>query len=516
MNGAESLLRTAAGAGYDICFANPGTTEMPLVAALDGVPEIRPVLGLFEGVCTGAADGYARISGKPALVLLHLAPGLANGLANLHNARRAGTPMVVLIGEHTTWHGPHDPPLAGDIEGLARAISPTAWVGTAKSAASVGADFVAADRAAREQPGRLAFLAVPADSQWESPGQARPPESSPAAGVATESAVSSAAQLLRSAGARGALWLGGTTLRERGIRLAGRIVGATGCRVMTGSFPATTTRGGGLPSVERLPYFPEPAMSSVKDLELSVMVEATPPVSFFGYPELPSEILPETCAREFLASPSEDGVAALEALAEALGTPESAPSPSATTRTSPRGPLDPVTFSQAVASVQPEDAIVVDEALTSSTGYWEAAGLAPRYDHLCITGGAIGMGIPAALGAALAAPDRPVLSLQADGSALYTLQGLWSQAREGLNVTTLLCSNRRYRILEIERDRSKMSAGASSRAFTELDRPAISWCDLAKGFGVDGERVTDAEALCNAIRRSVATPGPYLIEAEIV
>ncbi len=515
MNGAESLVQTAVRAGYDICFANPGTTEMPLVAAIDSVPGLRPVLGLFEGACTGAADGYARIAGRPALVLLHLAPGLANGLANLHNARRARTSMVVVIGEHASWHLPHDPPLAGDIEGLARAISPTAWVTTCSDAKTVARDFAAADRAAREQPGRLCFLIVPADAQWDAADAAAEPLESTAPSTVSDAVRDRAARTLRDGGASAALWLGGATLGERGVLAAGRIAAATGCRLLTGSFPACSARGGALPTVERLPYFPEPAASCVESLERVVLVEAEEPVTFFGYPKVPSQVLGEGCAREALAGLDEDGVGALEALADALDAPPAAPAGTARPE-SPSGRLDPVTFSRAVASVQPEGAIVVDEALTSSTGYWEAAAAAPRYDHLCITGGAIGMGIPAALGAALAAPERPVLSLQADGSGLYTLQGLWSQAREGLNVTTVVCSNRSYRILEVELSRSGESVGESARAFTELRRPPIDWCALARGFGVPSERVDRAEALCESIRRAVAEEGPHLIEAEIV
>jgi acetolactate synthase-1/2/3 large subunit len=515
MNGAESLVRTAVRAGYDICFANPGTTEMPLVAALDTAPEIRPVLGLFEGACTGAADGYARVSGRPALVLLHLAPGLANGLANLHNARRAGTSMVVVVGEHTTWHRPHDPPLAGDIEALARAISPTAWVKTASDAKTVARDFASADRAAREQPGRLSFLIVPADAQWDPADEAAAPFDATAATLVSEVVTARVARALREAGEAGALWLAGNALGERGVVAAGRVSAATGCRLITGSFPAFSARGGGLPSVERLPYFPEPATRCVEALERVVLVEAEEPVTFFGYPKVPSQVLVDATQREVLAGIDENGPDALEALAQALDAPLSAPVSSRPVD-APEGPLDPATFSKTIALVQPENAVVIDEALTSSTGYWEAAAGAPRYDHICLTGGAIGMGIPAALGAALAAPERPVLSLQADGSGLYTLQGLWSQSRENLNVTTVVCSNRSYRILEVELARAEQSAGASARAFTELQRPSIDWLALAQGFGVPGEKVDHALALRDAIERALAETGPHLIEAEIV
>jgi len=512
MNGAQSLARAAAEAGFELCLANPGTTEMHLVEALDATPQLRPVLGLFEGVCTGAADGYARIARKPAMVLLHLAPGLANGLANLHNARRAHTPMVIVVGEHATWHRPFDPPLAGDIEGLARAIDPNAWVRTTSSAKTLAQDFLEA--AAAAAPGRLAFLVVPAEAQWDQAGGEAEVVAAPRRESTDAARIESCARALRDGAA--ALFLGGDALYGEGLAAAGRIAAATSCRLVTDSFPALTERGTGLPTVERLPYFPEPARQSWADIHRVVLIGNAEPVTFFGYPEIESRIIPDACERLVLVEPGHDGAGALTALADALGAP-APPSPRATTQRPawPEGPLDPVTFGRTIAAVQPEGAVVIDEALTSATGYWENAATAPRYEHLCLTGGAIGMGLPAAVGAALADPARPVLCLQADGSAMYTLQALWTCAREALDVTVVLCSNRSYRILEIERDRARMAAGPASRAFTELDAPALDWCGLAQAQGVPALRVDRAETLANAVERSLSEAGPHLIEVSI-
>ena len=511
MNGAESLMRAAAQAGFELCLANPGTTEMHLVEALDATPQIRPVLGLFEGVCTGAADGYARIARKPAMVLLHLAPGLANGLANLHNARRAGTPMVIAIGEHASWHRPFDPPLAGDIEGLARAIDRDAWIRTSASAKAVATDF--AEAAAAAALGRLAFLILPAETQWDrAEGDAKAREAAPAEAV-DPAQIEACARSLREGAA--ALYLGGDALFGAGLAAAGRIAAATSCRLIASSFPALAERGAALPAVERLPYFPEAARKSLAGIHRVVLAGDTEPVTFFGYPETASRVLPDPCERLELVAHRGPCTDALIALAEALGAPREAGAVGGPRPARPDGPLDPVTFGRTIAAVQPEGAVVVDEALTSATGYWEAAARAPHYEHMCLTGGAIGMGLPAATGAALAAPERPVLALQADGSAMYTLQALWTCAREELDVTVVLCSNRSYRILEIERERSRMAAGPASRTFTELDHPPLDWCGLARAQGVPAVRVDRAETLADAVQHALRESGPHLIEATI-
>jgi acetolactate synthase-1/2/3 large subunit len=511
MNGAESLLRTLAAAGVEVCFANPGTTEMPLVAALDAVERIRPVLGLFEGVCTGAADGYGRMAGRPAATLLHLGPGFANGIANLHNAHRAGTPVLNLIGDQATWHLPFDAPLASDIRSLATPVS--SWVHTVRSAKELPEDGARALGACLSPPGHVATLIVPADCQWEpSVGPAAPPRPPRAAPADAETVRAVAAMLDRSR--RSALFLGGRALSERGLRAAARVAARTHCRLVCETFPARLERGAGLPDVERLPYFPEQARESLASLADLVLVAAREPVAFFGYPGLPSRPAPESVARHVLARPEQDAEATLDALAEAVGGPARASAPRPPPTPAAAGPLSPRSLGAVLARLQPEGAVVVDEGIASSLPHFLAAAAAPPYTHLCLTGGAIGMGLPCATGAALACPDRRVIALQADGSGMYTPQALWTQAREGLDVTTVLLANRSYRILQIELARAGVSEpGRCARSLTELGGPILDWLALARGLGVPGSRATTTEELAHALERAFAEPGPHLIEA---
>jgi acetolactate synthase-1/2/3 large subunit len=510
MNGAEALVRTAVAAGVDVCFANPGTTEMPLVAALDTVGGVRAVLGLFEGVCTGAADGYARMAGRPALTLLHLGPGFANGIANLHNARRARVPLVNLVGDHATWHRPYDAPLTSDIESLARPVS--GWVRTSRSAREVAGDFATALATASALPGRVATLVVPSDCQWgEAPGPARPPGAATGPGF-DPARCEAAARRLRAA-RRPGLLLGGLGLREGALRDAARIAGATGARVLCETFPARLERGRGRPRLERLPYFPEQAAASLAELDLLLLAGAAAPVAFFGYPGSQSRLAPEEACLE-LASPDEDVAAALAALAEALRAAEAAsedrPAPVA-----PRaGALDPQSLGAAIAAHQPDGAIVVDEGATSGLPHFLAAEAAPPHSYLALTGGAIGQGLPCAVGAALACPERRVVALQADGSGLYTVQALWTMAREALDVTVIVCANRRYRILQIEMARAGIAEpGPRARALTELAPPTIDWVGLSRSLGVPAARAESSEALGAELGRALAEPGPRLVEA---
>jgi acetolactate synthase-1/2/3 large subunit len=512
MNGAESLLRTAVAAGVEICFANPGTTEMPLVAALDTVRGVRAVLGLFEGVCTGAADGYARVAERPALTLLHLGPGLANGLANLHNARRAHSPLVNVVGDHASWHRAADAPLSSDVEGLARPVS--GWVATSRSAAGLAADFAAALAAATAPPGQVATLVVPADCQWEPARGALPP--SPAARPASVPGerIAQAAARMRGAGPR-ALLLGGAALRERGLRAAARVAAALGAQLYCETFPARIERGRGLPRPTRQPYIPEQAEQALAGARV-LLAGAREPVAFFGYPGGKSR-LAEAERLVPLAAPGEDVPAALEALAEALGAaaqgasaPEPAPAPA------PSGSLDPTSLGAVLARRQPEGAVVVDEGATSGLPWWNFADAAPPHTTLCLTGGAIGQGLPCAAGAALARPERPVIALQADGSGLYTLQALWTMARESLHVVTIVCANRRYRILQLEMARAGIAEpGPQARALTELAPPALDWVALARGFGVPAARAETAEQLDRELAAGLAERGPRLIEAAL-
>lgn len=515
MNGAESLIRVALAAGVDTCFANPGTTEMPLVAALDSVSGMRAVLGLFEGVCTGAADGYARMSRKPAMTLLHLGPGLANGLANLHNARRAHTPVVNVVGDHATWHRGADAPLTSDIVSLASPMS--GWVRTSKSAHALGDDMADAIAASLAPPGKVATLIVPSDCQWDLITPV------PAAAVATPRAVAKPATVADGTIARVAkllksgnpvtLLLGGQALSEQGLKTAARIAGCSGCKLMVETFAARIERGAGIPSPARLPYFPEQAIEALKNTGTIVLAAALEPVAFFGYPGLPSKLAPEGCGVEVLATVAEDVVGALEHLADAIGAPKSVPSSQSKLPARPAGKLDPVSLGAALAALQPDGAIIVDESATSGGAYGSMASGAAPHTCLALTGGAIGQGLPTATGAAIACPDRRVISLQADGSAMYTVQALWTQARERLNVTTLLCSNHAYRILQIEAARAgNTEPGRNARTLTELASPEIRWAEIARGLGVPGVRVETADDLVKHLEHAIKSDGPHLIE----
>jgi acetolactate synthase I/II/III large subunit len=511
MNGAESLIRTAIAAGVEVCFANPGTTEMPLVAALDSVEGLRPILGLFEGVCTGAADGYGRMAEKPAMTLLHLGPGFANGIANLHNARRARSPIVNLIGDHATWHVAADAPLTSDIVSLATPVS--GWVRSVRNSASLADETAHAIAAAGHAPGQIATLIIPSDCQWD-PAEKHATPIEPAAPPAVSAdAIKQAAESIRK-GKNVALFLGGTALRARGLKAAARIAAKSGCHLICETFPARLERGAGTPALERLPYFPEQAIEMLKPFDTIVLAGAKKPVAFFGYPDFPSMLIPEGIDTSILAEPTDDVPAALEALASELGAPVAGATPSKIARPErPIGKLNAMTAGAAIAATMPEGAIVMDEAATSGLPFLAASAAARPHTYLALTGGAIGQGLPCATGAAVACPDRRVIAYQADGSAMYTLQALWTQARESLNVTTVLCNNHSYRILQVELARAGVTEpGRKARSLTSLANPDIEWTGLARGLGVPAVRVESAEDLTRELERSFATPGPSLIE----
>lgn len=512
MNGAESLIATAIEAGVEVCFANPGTTEIQLVTALDSVPGIRPVLGLFEGVCTGAADGYARMTRRPALTLLHLGPGFANGIANLHNARRAHSPVVNLIGDHATWHLAADAPLASDIVSLASPVS--GWVHTARTAAELADDGARAIEAALSPPGQVATLIVPQDCAWEPAAGAAKPRARAAAASVAETAVASAATALRGAGPT-LLLLGHQQLGEPVLRAAARVEAATGCSVMLGGSLARVERGAGLPRFDQIPYFPEQAAEVLSGVQTVVLAGASEPVSFFGYPNAPRQLLPVACERVHLAGPTDDVEGALEALAEALGTGAKQGSVADTALPeAPTGELTVGSLGRALAALLPEGAIVVNEAATSGLAFTALSKNSPPHTVLSLTGGAIGMGPPCAVGAAVACPERRVIAFQADGSGMYTLQSLWTMARESLDVTVVICANRSYRILQYELGRAGIAEpGPGARGLTDLSSPELDWVSLARGMGVPGARVETADALVRELGRALAGSGPSLIEA---
>jgi acetolactate synthase I/II/III large subunit len=509
MNGAHALLRTLVANGVDTCFTNPGTSEMHFVAALDDVPEMRPILALFEGVATGAADGYGRMAGRPAATLLHLGPGLGNGLANLHNARRARTPIVNIVGDHATYHQALDAPLASDIVSVARNVS--RWIRESKGPETVGAD--AAEAISEARRGGVATLILPADASWSEGAQPGPEAVAHVGFISFADEVELAVKALRS-GEPTALLLGGKALTERGLLAASRIAQATGAKLRCETFPARLVRGAGLPAVERLGYLAEFAVAQLQGLRNLVLVDAKEPVSFFAYPNLPSELAPEGCEIRDLVADGVLAEAALEALAEALGAPAGGAVRTPSARPDrPSGPLNPETIANAIGALLPEGAIVSDEANTAGLFVSGATAGAPRHDWLTLTGGAIGQGMPVATGAAVACPDRKVLNLQADGSAMYTLQSLWTQARENLDVTTIIFDNRSYAILSLELSRVGARTDGNAADLFDISRPPLDFVSLARGMGVDGTRAETADELVRALERALSEPGPHLIDA---
>lgn len=513
-NGAQALIRTLVDGGVTTCFTNPGTSEMHFVAALDSVPEMRAILALFEGVATGAADGYARMADKPGATLLHLGPGLGNGLANLHNARKGKVPIVNIVGDHATYHTKFDAQLQSDIETVARNVS--SWVRTSQSTEALGRDAAEAIAAAYGPPGQIATLILPADVSWSDGGQAVAPHERPAPPVASGDAVEEAARAIRGSGET-AILLGGRALREDGLVAASRIAAATGAKLLAEVFPTRMQRGAGLPPVERIAYLAELASVQLAGLSHLILVDAKAPVSFFAYPGKKSYLVPDRCDVHELAPPTHDAVGSLEALAEALGAGGAQPSIQQPVRPPlPTGELTADKVCQAIGALLPEGAIVSDEAQTSGVTFASHTAGAPRHDVLALTGGAIGQGLPVAVGAAVARPDRKVVALAGDGSAMYTIQALWTMAREGLDVTTIVFNNRSYAILNIELERVGAAAGGEeAKAQLDLAGPNLDFVQMAKSMGVPGARVDTAEGFVKGLQQALSEPGPHVIEAVV-
>ena len=510
MNGAEAILKSLADSGVDACFANPGTSEMHMVSAFDREPRVRPVLCLFEGVVTGAADGFGRIAGRPAATLLHLGAGLSNGGANLHNARRAHSPVVNLIGDHATYHRQYDAPLTSDIEGLARPHS--IWVKTALSADEAPRLAAEAVAASMGPPAGVASLIVPADCAWSDTHASHPAVHHRGGPQAPGAQVDEAAVALREA-KKPVILLGSGACTEAGLTAAGRLH-ARGFRVLIDTFVSRLPRGAGRFLPDRMLYFGEMALADLGGIDLMVLVETKVPVAFFAYPAMPSVLLPEGARAMTLAELHEDGAAAMEALADALGAPEAYVGQDLHLPKAPQGELNAYAIGDAIARHMPDHAVVSDDAVTAGLPiYMQTRGARP-HDWLMLTGGAIGQGIPAAIGAAVARPDAKVLSLNGDGAAAYTVQGLWTMVREELDVTVVVFANHAYRILNIELARTGAgNAGPQARRLLDLGDPRMDWVEIARGFGMPAERCTDAEGFDRAMGRAMAEPGPHFIEA---
>ncbi len=515
MNGAESLIRSFTAAGVNVCFANPGTSEMHLVQAIDAVPEMRAVLSLFEGVCTGAADGFGRMTGMPATTLLHLGPGLGNGIANLHNARRASTPVINLIGNHAHYHVGYDAPLTSDIDTLAKNVS--SWVKGDSTASSLATDgMLALQSALTAKPGsagQISTMIIPADACWNENGAVAPFIVAPERSKVDDKVVVEVAQLLDS---NSMILIDSDGLSVDARIAANRISQKTGCRVSMTPFPARVDGGAGMPGCERLPYFPEQVMAALAGVEKLILAGADSPVSFFAYPNTPSVLVPENCAVVRLSERQEDTTQALQSLADFLGVSgdDYSMNPLADLQR-PIGELSTRTISAAIAALIPEGAIICGDSGGGGAAFGPCQSARPN-TWLNLTGGSIGQGGPVAVGAAVACPDRPVLALLGDGASMYTNQSFWTQAREGLNVTTVIFNNSKYGILETEYLRLGVNeVGERAADLFDLSRPAINFVQLANSMGVPGQAVETAEEFVAALESSLSEPGPSLIEARL-
>lgn len=516
MNGATALIETLADCGVELCMANPGTSEMHLVQALDRVPKMRSVLALFEGVCTGAADGYGRMTGRPAATLLHLGPGMANGIANLHNARRGNTPLINLIGNHPQFHVGYDAPLTSDIDTLAKNFSSCIKSSsTATTLAQDGADaFTATLRQTPGSQGQVSTIIMGADAAWgKSNGPVKPNAIPNRAKVDDDLVIDIADKI--SCGGKTVLLLEHQGIEPAALEAASRIAGKTGCRLLTGTFPARIDGGPGRVAVERMPYFPEHILADLEGTETIILVGGEIPVSFFAYKDKPSQLLPSGCKAHRFTRVEEDAIDALQRLADRLDAGEEL-----ITRfekqamDKPQGALNTKTIVQSVAYTLPENAIVATDSGGGNAAYPLCQNSAP-HSWLSLTGGAIGQGGPCATGAALACPERRVVALLGDGGAAYTNQSFWTQAREGLDVTTVIFANRSYGILNVEYARLGVTdVGEIAASLFDIGNPEINWVDMARSMGVPGAIANTAEELCALLEQSYNTPGPFLIQAQ--
>ncbi|MEP5567435.1 MAG: acetolactate synthase large subunit [Halioglobus sp.] len=515
MNGAESLLTTLTNNGIEVCFTNPGTSEMHFVAALDEVPGMRCVLCLFEGVLSGAADGYARMKGKPASTLLHLGPGLGNALANIHNAKKGHVPMVNIVGDHATYHLEYDAPLTSDIEAIAGPVSH--WVHTSAAPQEIARD--AAEAVLQAGIGQIATLMLPADVSWgDNPNGAAPAVAVPGPTAVSEDTIDQAAALLQS-DTNTLILIGGREVTAHQGLLVDRITQATGARALIETLPGKVARGAGTAVIERLAYLAELAIDSIKDVEQLILVGAADPVSFFAYPGVSSAIAPERCGKFVLAGPNDDIDRALQLLAQKVGATELEPQVHELNLPElAEGELDAAKVGMALAHYLPDDAVVVDEAITSGMLVSMFTATARPHVQLNQTGGSIGWGLPAALGAAIACPDQKVVCLEGDGSAMYTIQALWSMAREQTDVTVVIFNNRKYSILEMEFGRTGARGGQpgpSAASTLDIGNPDMDFVALATGMGVPATRATTAEEFNAQFADAMTHPGPRLIDAVV-
>lgn len=511
-NGAKALIDTLTNAGIDTCFTNPGTSEMHFVAALDN-SNMRAILTLFEGVATGAADGYARIAEKPAATLLHLGCGLGNGLANLHNARKARVPIVNIVGDHATYHTQYDAQLQSDIETVARNVSK--WVRTTQKTNKIGLDAAEAIKVAQGTPAQISTLILPADVSWGEGGSAVNDFTQPSPEAASQTLVNEIAAILNKSGKKTAILLGRRVIMEEGLLAASKIAEKTGAKLLTEVFPTRLQRGAGIPSVERLAYLAEMAVVQLKGFDHLILIDAKAPVSFFAYPGKKSYLVPDECTLHNLVEIDQDALKSLKALVEAVGASYTAPKLEQAKRPNlPTGKLNAEKIMQSIGALLPDNAIISDEAQTSGLKLPSYTKGSPKHDLLTLTGGAIGQGLPVAVGAAVAGKNRPVLALIGDGSSMYTIQSLWTIVAEQLDVTTVIFNNGSYAILNIELERvGAEKAGPKAKAQLDISKPEIDFVSIAKGMGMPAERTRTSEEFNVALEKAFRNPGPHLIDA---
>lgn len=511
MNGADSLVKTMLENGVDTCFANPGTSEMHFVAALDSHPEMRCILCLFEGGTSGAADGYARMTGTVAATLLHLAPGFGNAFSNMHNARKAGSGILNIVGDHASYHLKYESPLRGDVEGVSSAVSH--WTRTCESAQSVARDGAAAIAAARSGGGRVATLVLPADTAWETADAIVPNPPVAALHRPSEAQIAVAADVLRQPGA--CLMIARDALHGPLFKLAGRIAHKTGCRLLADTAVARIERGGGAVQIEQLVYHIDGKLGQMADVRHVVLCGQHRPVAFFAYPGKPSLPEPPECQMHPLCDPDMDIGWTLQALARVLSVDPDEPIHTIALDLPdlPEGHVTLEKAGDAIAALMPENSIIVNESVTAGFALLGATRAARPHDLLVTTGGAIGQCLPCATGASVACPDRKVIALTGDGSAMYTLQSLWTMAREQLDVVIVVIANRGYQILHGELLAVGVdNVGRNARRMFDLVNPMLDWVALAQGHGVPGARATTMEEFNAAFAAGLDTPGPYLIE----
>ncbi|MEI6895410.1 MAG: acetolactate synthase large subunit [Colwellia sp.] len=517
LNGAEAMLTSLVGAGVEVCFANPGTSEMQMVAALDRVDGMRPVLALFEGVASGAADGYGRMADKPAATVLHMGPGLSNAMANLHNAQRAQTPMVNLIGDHASAHLQFDAPLTADIKGQAKTVCHQ--VKTCKSASNLPHDAIEIVQAAKTNEGQVCSLIIPANTAWEDSASVEVTPIQFAKKKVPLLRIQAIADILKNDQCN-AMLLGGKALREEGLKAAGRIFKATGTRILNETLPARRKRGAGVFPTETVPYLAEIAIQFLKPFDNIVLAGAKAPVGFFAYPNVPSQLHSEHTSLPLLCAIDEDITDALITLAKILNATEDADTQPRITPPAPRNELCPMGVGAILAECMPENTIVVDEANTASLAIHPMTQGAARHDILGLTGGSIGIGLPMALGAAIACPDRKVICLEGDGSGMYTPQALWSIARENLDVTVVILKNNSYAILDLELQRTgaKVAEGNASKArsLLSLENPTLDWIKLSEGMGVPATNASTVAQFRHQFSQAMNTRGPRLIQATLI